>query len=1107
MTTSFAFRSAAPLLSSCLVALLAIGLCPGRAAAAPQAASPAVEAEALELKPDLHLEREIRPGMTRAFGLRLSAGAFLYLEISPRDLSLLSRLLGPDGKELAVAEGSDSQLLVARVDRDCACRLEITARGAKVSELFGLRVLDLRPARPEDEARVTGAALLAEVRRLSALQEAGAKERAVTLAAESLAAWRKSNDARGEVEALFARAALQTAQGGDMKGALPWYEEALKRAREGGLLREQALALSNLGYCYRKLGQDQSAVTFYQESRKIWDQIGGPYDRASIRQSLGNFYVYATKPDYEMALRTFEEARVAAEASGDLAQLCRALSGIGASHYYLSHLGQARETWERALNVSRQAGDPVDEVLLEQNLAVLYMNQGELQTALDLYIRLAPNTSPGTENAKFLRYNMGLAYLELGSPDKALESFELARAASHAVGDADYEVASMIGIGRAYQKKGDPQAALAEYRRAQGIPPGERWSVLHSIGLGLIDLSRPAEALPPLQKALELARASRSRSQEGATLLSLGRAHAALGQAGPEKESLDQAIAVAKEIDYQAVVAPALLWRARLARGQGRLEEARKDIEEALQVVESTRRGLAGDSLRVGFFATKRSYYDLDIDLLLALDQRHPETDQYRALAFEASERARARGLLDLLAEGRIDLSQGLDPDLRRRDTDLSSQLSRAQRDLESSGMKPDQLARLQTEARKLDEEREHLDLEIRTRNQRYAEVRYPVPLKLQEVQGRLLDDRTALLELSLGEKRSTLFVVTRGQLKVYPLPAAAAISQRVRRLRADLERDSLSTQRDYRETAFELYQDLLAPASDALEGRPNLIIVPDGVLYYVPFETLLTEPAKGRSWRDLPYLLRRHSVAYVPSASVLAGLREPRPEPARPARKQVAAFAPFATAGAGGLLRGPAPDTAHRPAPSQRFKPLPASSREVSEISHLYPEAALQFLGGEANESTFKHDPQVAAARRLHLATHAEIDEARPELSALILSPGGGGEDGYLDVREIFGLKLSAELAVLSACETGLGKQVTGEGLVGLTRAFFYAGVPSLVVSLWNVVDGPTPELMRDFYSGMDQLQDKSGALRRAKLTMIDRGTYAYPTYWAPFILLGEPQ
>lgn len=1084
------------------MALLLAARGPGRAAEVPRAASPVIETEALDLKPDLYLEREIRPEVTRVFDLRLSAGALLYLEITPRDLSLLSRLLGPDGKPLALAEGSDPQLLVARVDRDCSsCRLEITARGTKVSERLGLRVLDLRPARPGDEARAEAAALLAESRHLSALHDKRSKDRAVALLSQSLTAWRKSEDARGEVETLLARAALRR-DDGDMEGALAGYGEALARAELKGLAKEQARILGEMGACSTRLSRYREAVDLYQRALEIWDRIGGPYSRASVRQDLG---LCLLKLDPEAALRTFKEAQAFAEASGDLFQQGRALSGLASGQYYLYQLAQARDTWDQALRLSQQAGDPANETMVEQNLGVLYLNQGELQKALDLFIRLAPKAP--SDRVGVVRYNLGLVYLELGDPDKALESFEISRAASHSVSDVEGEAAALILIGRAQQRKGDPGSALAEYRRAQTIFPNERWDVLNSIGLAQIDLGRPGEALTPLQKALDLARASRNRSQESATLLALGVAQGQLGQAGPAVETLDRALAIGKEIGYQAVLAPILLRRALLLRDQGRLEAAQADVEEALNVVESTRRNIGLDQFRVGFSATRRTYYDLDGDLLLRLGELHPEQDRYRTLAFETSERAKARGLLDLLAEGRIDLSQGLDPDLRRRDADLASQLSRVQRQLRGAEVKPDRLKELQAEAKRLEEQREQLDLEIRAKNPRYAEVRYPVPLKLDQIQSQLLDGRTALLEYSLGEKRSTLFVITREQIRVYELPGRREITDRVRRLRATLEHESLLTRKDYEDVAFQLYRDLLEPASEALEGRTGLLIVPDDALYYVPFEALLTEPAKGRSPRDLPFLVRRFSIAYVPSASVLAGLRASRQEPAQAAgRQQVAAFAPFAPPEKPPGGRSPVRETAVKPGARPVFEPLPASRREVSELSSLYAGAALTFVGDAASESAFKNDPAVASARRLHLATHAQINEAQPELSALILAPGGG-EDGDLDVREIFGLRLSADLAVLSACETGLGKEVTGEGLIGLTRAFFYAGVPSLVVSLWNVVDSPNPELMKSFYQGLDRYQDKSKALQSAKLAMIAQGTYAYPTYWAAFILLGEPR
>jgi CHAT domain-containing protein len=455
--------------------------------------------------------------------------------------------------------------------------------------------------------------------------------------------------------------------------------------------------------------------------------------------------------------------------------------------------------------------------------------------------------------------------------------------------------------------------------------------------------------------------------------------------------------------------------------------------------------------------------------------------------------------LLDLLAEGRIDVSQGLPADLRRREDELSDEAARLQEELRSQNLMSERSEELRARLSNLDDLRQQLDWDIRKSNPRYAQVRYPIPLKLGEIQQRHLGESAALLEYELGPERSFLFVVTRESMTSYVLPAGPEIADRVRQMRAALEKEDRFKRRKLLETAHQLYKDLIAPARNVLDGKSDLLIAPDGALYYLPFETLLTEEAGERTYKDLPYLLRRHSIAYIPSASVLAGLREPRTEPAPDGESFLVAFAPFATEGG---------QTGEANTTRLSFAPLPASGKEVSNLLALYPEGALTFVAGEAGEAKLKGSKAVLAAQRLHFATHAELDESHPELSALVLSRDGDGkEDGLLRVYEIFNLKLSADLAVLSACKTALGKEVTGEGLIGLTRAFFYAGVPSLVVSLWNVTDGPTPDLMLDFYKNLDQLQDKAKALRKAKLALIERNLYAHPAYWAPFILFGEPQ
>jgi len=1089
------------LFSSALLALLVFGsdqVQPHGPAAAP----PAVERLALE--PGASVEREIRGGETQTFEIRLEARTFLFLEIKNRRMAVSSTIVSSRGEILAEGEGSEgltSQLLAMIAERADTCRLTVTGRGTpRLSGRYRIIESVLRPAVNGDEDRVKGARALTDARRLNAKVDGSSGRHALSRLEESLAFWQAAGDARGEVEALVGIGQFYSDKG-DPRAALSWYQKVIDRSRESGFLEGEAFALGNMGYAYSLLGSQDQAIESDRQSLEVWRRMGGPYELAYALNELAKIYLKAQ--DFDLALQTFEEARSSAEAAADLTLQATALIGAAATHYREGRLGRARELLEKALELTRQAADEKQEATIEQNLAAIYQTQGQFQKALDLLIRVA-GTKPPKESG-MMRYNMGNLYAELGDSDKALENYALSREVSRAGGNATDEVNALIGIGRVYQQQGKLQAALAEYEKARDLVPEEPWIVLHHIGLARIELGQLQEGVASLMRALEIARKSHDRSQEAFTLLTLGAGYVKLGQPDQAVESLRQAIALGSEIGYQNIVALAFLRRSQLRREQNRLEEALADVENGLAAIESTRRNIAGDQLRTGFFAAKRTYYDLDIDLLLQLDRLQPGKG-YRAKALEASERARARGLLDLLAEGRIDLRQGLDSDLRQREDDLSDQISRVQRELRAGDANPARIEQLHAERDALDTRRQQLEVEIQAKNKRYAEVRYPVPLKLEEIQSRIVDGRTALLEYVLGDKSSSLFVVTAEGLGTYALPAAAEVEKLVLRLRGALEQESLLKRRDYLESAWQLYRDLLQPAAAAFRGKSRLLIVADGALNYIPFEALLTAPG-DLPYRDLPYLLRQFSIAYLPSASVLAGLRQPRQEIVAGDRKQVVAFAPFAGPGSEASTRGAAPV---QPSDSTEgrwsFKALPASGREIAEISGLYPGAALSFVGGAADEATVTRNPAVAAARRLHFATHAQIDERHPEYSALVLAERPG-EDGLLQVREIFNLKLSADLAVLSACETALGKEVTGEGLMGMTRAFFYAGVPSLVVSLWNVVDGPTPDLMLDFYRNLDRMQDKAQALRVSKLSMIDHGKYSHPSYWAPFILLGEPR
>ncbi|MEA2691118.1 MAG: hypothetical protein QOJ16_505, partial [Acidobacteriota bacterium] len=615
----------------------------------------------------------------------------------------------------------------------------------------------------------------------------------------------------------------------------------------------------------------------------------------------------------------------------------------------------------------------------------------------------------------------------------------------------------------------------------------ERGHAFQALGKAYLRLHKLDQAQDSLTQALAIWKAG-EQEEIAKTLLERGNTYRLMADFPLASADLERAFALARQTRRPAIVAACLFQQALLDRDRGHFEPARQKIEKVLNDLENVRSRFLRDQTRVSFFATVNDYYQLYIDLLVRAGRW--------ADALTASERARARGLLDLLSEGRINVNQGVSPDLKQQEAKLDKDLYESQNHLVEAAGRQDQatIDRLQQDLLDIERRQEALARKIRSQNPRYSAVRYPKTLDAARI-ARGLDGQTALLEYFLGTERSFLFVVTRERLTAYPLPARGEIENRVRSLGEAISHPpNLLEQGTLREGATELYQILIAPAASHLVGKHHLLIAPDGALNLLPFEVLLTNPSAidgNRPASGLPFLLLRHTITYVPSASVLDGLRALRPVGVPTGSPQFVAFA----------------DPVSRPGEGQgRGLPsLPGSEDEVAAIARLYPASSVQlYLKERANKTNVLHS--IGGARWVHFATHGVFSEGLPELSGLVLTAERDGDDGILRVNDIFNLKLRADLVVLSACETGLGKEVSGEGLVGLARAFFYAGSPSLVVSLWKAEDASTARLMPDFYRRLKGA-GKGEALRQSKLALIQEGRFADPYYWAPFVLVGDPK
>ncbi len=605
-----------------------------------------------------------------------------------------------------------------------------------------------------------------------------------------------------------------------------------------------------------------------------------------------------------------------------------------------------------------------------------------------------------------------------------------------------------------------------------------------------------------------------------------------------------------RALEIRTKLAPASAGRAEsladlaeILRDRQQIDEAVGLYAQAIDVVESQVAHLGGSSgIRAGFRAKYAEYYSAYADLLL--------TQGRQELAFQTIERSRARTLLETLAEAHVDIRQGADPALLERERALQAALAAASNqkiNLLEGEHSDQQSAAIDKGIDTLLSQYEEVEGQIRTSNPNYAALTQPQPLTAKQIQHQLLDANTLLLEYELGEKRSVVFVLTPNSVDSYELPKRSEIEETARHLYNLLtsrnrwivgESASQRAERlakgeaEYQEATIALSQMVLGPVTGQLYEK-RLLIVADGALQYIPF-SLLPLPG-GTAPRPPVPLVAKHEIVNVPSASVLALLRQqangreaaPKevavfadpvfdkedPRVGRAAhdnRAAVSTFGEESTASFHGqLTRSLADVGARAPRAGSALPRLVFSRREADAI------VAMTDAGKDMEALDFQASREAALSKELgkyrivHFATHGLLDNDHPELSGLVLSlvdREGNPRNGFLDLEDVYNLTLNADLVVLSACETGLGKQINGEGLVGLTRGFMYAGANRVVASLWKVDDAATSEVMRHFYYGMlKEGLRPAAALRQAQIEMQQQKRWADPYYWAAFTIQGE--
>jgi len=928
--------------------------------------------------------------------------------------------------------------------------------------------------------------------------------------------------------ALFSKANIHEDIGA-LQECLLTSEKGLSLAEKEGNKEYQTLFLNLMGIAQRKTGHPHKALDHYQRALKIDKEIGYKRGERIRTANIGN--VYYSLSEYTKALEYYKSALQSAGALEDKRNQINYLNSIGAAYRNLDDLQEALKHYKQALSLSKETRDKRREGMVSGNMGIVYKRLGDLDRALVCYQKALINAKEtGNKRGESITLgNIGNIYKSLGDFSEALEYYNSALQIDRQIGTRGSESIQLSSIGMVYYLQGRYTDALEYFRSSITIAEEIDSKMRQANGLTYLGdiynkMGRFAEARTNCERALDIFKAIGSQSGEAFALFGLGTVQLNQHNYDESVQFFLKALSIGEKIKSPVITWDAYANLASVWEKQGDLQKSLHYYQLAVKEIEHIRGGLSTEDVKAGLMERKIDVYEKAVNIYAELHQKYPGKG-YDRESFQLVEQAKARVFLDLLTESHADISKGVDSQFREKERVTVKEISRIQKRLRSSRPAEQEWEQLAAELKEAEQQYEGLQREIRRSSAAYADLVYPEPYGLQQVRSRIVDKNSALLEYFLEEERSYVWVITRERSKLHILPKRSEIEDEVEAYLKTLSKPAGLTNPITRHQAlgYALYQKLLGSAAHSFENKSRLIIVPDGALYFLPFETLISQKADENEASN--YLIKDYEFSTGPSSSVLCYLQEKRGRNGKRNERLLAFGDPyFGGDRDAGSVRGEAETdssvTDHlsnetemsvRGLYKQRgfqFKRLPFSGNEVMSIGKLFPAGNKTLhIGENAREEVVKQAP-LHDYQYIHFATHGIIEQMVPSRSGIVLTlDESSDEDGFLQVNEIFNLDLDADLVVLSACRTGLGRLRRGEGIVGLTRAFIYAGTPSVLVSLWNINDRSTADFMKNFYEQLMKGKSKSKALQLAKLEMLEaaRKSYQHPFYWAPFILVGD--
>ncbi|MBN1415670.1 MAG: CHAT domain-containing protein [Bacteroidales bacterium] len=915
---------------------------------------------------------------------------------------------------------------------------------------------------------------------------------------------------------------------GNYPEAIHYTRKAIKLAKRSGEIQEEVRSTGNLGLSYRDTQQYAKSIECIQKAVRGAIRIKDRNREGLFYRNIGS--VYQMMGEYSKAIAYFNKALPMARALNDRYTECFTLLSIGFTNWSYGNYNEALASFNSSLELACLTGNTWAEGRCYSGIGLVHWKQGDYSKALD-YSEKSLDIATKIGDNEGISYSLGniaIIYDQIGNVNRALEYYNKGLEVSKHIGNKSEIGRNLVNIGCTYYELNDYDNAQLYFQQAAEIfkKTGERKELANALGdLGFIMIEKKEykKASAYLEQALTIGQDIGTKDIVTNQFINLGYLEYELGNLKSSydyfNEGLRYAISLNDPKDFRESQTglAMVLWK------QGKTEKALDHAIAAIDKVDEVQKLLTISEFKSDYFDKHINIYENILDLLASMNKDAPGNG-YDIMAFHYAEKSKARAFLQNLLESKADIRSGVSPELKSKEQEILRKIADRQKQLLHDDSDKRKRKELASELKKYENDFKKLEHEIKSNNPKYFNLYSPEPYSVEKVRADILHDNEVILEYAVGRKHSYLWMLSKDEFFLYELPGEDSIAKAVKEYLFTINQQVGLTNPFSAHTAksIEVFNLLLRPCIKNLDKNSHLILVADDILHLLPFESLVIEKSGGNG--SLRYLIEEFTVSYSPSSTSLAFL--PGTTQKKPAdQKYLLAFADpvFQPSAAASETRGKAgrhmesgllAPADEEPGLFSQYRTgepqlhaLPFARTEVQNISGLFPKGkSVIYIGAEANESTLKNE-SLDRYDYIHFATHGLIEESVPFRSGIVLSAGEGSEeDGILQVNEILNLELNAEMVVLSACETALGKLYHGEGMEGISRAFIYAGASSVVVSLWNINDRSAAQLMTRFYDSLITGSDKSMALQKAKRSMIKAGNeYSHPYYWAPYILMGN--